>query len=769
MWFVSQSEILINIIINIIIKGKIMNRMKKARFLIICCMILSILFLVTLHKSKVSYAQSNNFSLDISSNLLITEYSEDINLKTNISSIAIDLPSSEWNISDIRFNFSNIRLEQEIKIIEENVGVMEPIDEDIQGYCVQINVTELTLIFGVYIYGSGPEVAINDVYVQITGYDNNTNSPNAYIYTSTLINVSEVPDWYFQKFSTPISLPVGHYYLVLNGSALTEFDPLYFWARARIPNNPKLYTSFFESDWSVGSTGNNNEPFLYKLVQRVHRVYNPEDINMSVEIDTVDYQVTNGIGLGSGNLFISNLNFSPNNETISIPVKNNQTVILIFDLNYHIKIRNEKFIDGFVRISENKDNQWSLSSIITRFYSNHTIKFNYPKSWYNLTLYKDNVDITAETSNIGDTIILNNGSIIEGAELKIEASSPKIDFTVDSPITEYSPGQNLRIVVSNTSLQGNLTFLLFDPFGFEEYQEVKGISFGETIFSYIIPSNPHEGKWTGYIFWNNNSDAGVQVQEFSISIPFTLDPQLVFNIILIVILSLVGSISSYQIGKRYKKAHAQHRQEIFDNYMDVLNLNYIIVTEKISGLNVYEQIIAGNKVDLVLISGFLEAIRIFEIELSGSEEQSQTIKLEYHRSKILISEFKNFRIITIMKENPSNNFINSLEPLSHDIDHNYSEFLENFDGEISKFKGIKGLLEKHLQVSLVYPLTINMTKDVRLHLAEKNLVNKTLDTMKSKGVDHFYISYLLREKEFNVRSAERILKLIKKGIFQPIL
>ena len=56
-----------------------------------------------------------------------------------------------------------------------------------------------------------------------------------------------------------------------------------------------------------------------------------------------------------------------------------------------------------------------------------------------------------------------------------------------------------------------------------------------------------------------------------------------------------------------------------------------------------------------------------------------------------------------------------------------------------------------------------------LTAAEKNLVNKTLDTMKSKGVDHFYISYLLREKEFNVRSAERILKLIKKGIFQPIL
>ncbi|MFX1388334.1 MAG: hypothetical protein ACFE9M_14040 [Promethearchaeota archaeon] len=746
-----------------------MHREKKAKFLIVCSLIVSIIFLMTFYKSTISYAQENNFSIEISSNLLITEYSEDLSLKTNITSIDIDLHSSEWKISDISFNFTNIRLEKETKVVEENVGVMEPIDADIQGYGVQINVTELTLMYGVYIYGSRPDVAINDVYVQIRGYNNISNKPNDIIYTSTLINVSEVPDWYFQKFSTPVSLPVGQYYLVLNGSALSELDPVYFWARSRNPNYPKLYTSYYEGGWISGSTGIKNEPFLYKLVQKVDRIYNPEDINMGIELNAVTYPVTNGIDLGSGNLFISNLNYSPNKEILSIPVKNNQGLTLDFDLNYHIKLKNENLFNGFVKISENKDNRWSLSYIITRFFNNHTINFRYPKSWYNLTIFKDNVDITTETSKVGDLIIINNSSITDGSELRIEASSPKIDFNVNSPTTKYNPGQNLRIIVSNVGLNGNLTFLLFDPFGFEEHQEVKESSLGDIIFLYDIPSNPYGGKWKGYIYWNNISDAGLKIQELTISIPFTLDPQLVFNIVLITILSFVGSISSYQIGKRYKRVRAQHRQKIFDNYMDVLNLNYIIVAEKNSGLNIYEQVITGSKVDLALITGFLDAIRTFEIELSGSEDQSQTIKLEYHRSKILISEFKNIRIITIMKENPSKGFINSLEPLSYEIDNNYSEFLENFDGEISRFKGIKSLIEKNLRVSLVYPLKVNATNDVKLNLAEKTLFNKAVDSMKSKGVDHFYISYLLNAKEFNVRAAERILKLIEKGIFQPFI
>jgi len=41
--------------------------------------------------------------------------------------------------------------------------------------------------------------------------------------------------------------------------------------------------------------------------------------------------------------------------------------------------------------------------------------------------------------------------------------------------------------------------------------------------------------------------------------------------------------------------------------------------------------------------------------------------------------------------------------------------------------------------------------------------------MKKNNVDHFFVSYLMgKAKEFNVKNAEIILKLIEKKVFRPI-
>ena len=121
-----------------------------------------------------------------------------------------------------------------------------------------------------------------------------------------------------------------------------------------------------------------------------------------------------------------------------------------------------------------------------------------------------------------------------------------------------------------------------------------------------------------------------------------------------------------------------------------------------------------------------------------------------------------------MKDNPSQGFFETLKPLSHDIDRYYGKSLKNFDGELSQFKGIKELLEEHLNISLIYPLKVVMSKDEKLPLGEKIIVNKAFDAMKQRKNNYFYVSNLMPEKEFNVRNAELILKLVKKKIFQPI-
>ena len=54
-----------------------------------------------------------------------------------------------------------------------------------------------------------------------------------------------------------------------------------------------------------------------------------------------------------------------------------------------------------------------------------------------------------------------------------------------------------------------------------------------------------------------------------------------------------------------------------------------MVTDKRSGLNVYTQNFIEKEIDAALISGFLQAIHSFGIELIKVEDQSQIIKLEY--------------------------------------------------------------------------------------------------------------------------------------------
>ena len=252
-------------------------------------------------------------------------------------------------------------------------------------------------------------------------------------------------------------------------------------------------------------------------------------------------------------------------------------------------------------------------------------------------------------------------------------------------------------------------------------------------------------------------------------IPSGISTELFYIVISLIVISFLGALTSYRTVRRIKIKKRIYREKIFHKYMDVLNLNYVMISDKRSGLNIYEQMISGKIMNPTLLSGFLQAIRSFGVELTGSEEQSQTIKLEFLKSKIVMSEFKNYRLINIFEENPSKAFMDSIEPLSQDIDKHYGKMLKNFDGEVTKFEGIKALLEKHLQISLVYPLKVFISDEIKLNSEEKTLVNQALNSMKKDNLDHFYISYLMSEGVFNPKRAEKILGLIERKIFQPVI
>ena len=189
--------------------------------------------------------------------------------------------------------------------------------------------------------------------------------------------------------------------------------------------------------------------------------------------------------------------------------------------------------------------------------------------------------------------------------------------------------------------------------------------------------------------------------------------------------------------------------------------------ERYSFETVYEQIFTDKRLDSSLISGFLQAVRVFGIELTDANVETRSIKLDYQNSKILMSDYKNSRIILIMEENPSQDFLDAISALSYDIEEKFGHLLENFDGDITQFSEIRGLLDQHLPTSLVYPLKV-ITQTKKITPDEQIIINRAIKIMKEKNTDHFFVSSLHEKKKgFQVKDAETILNLIQKRIFNP--
>ncbi len=721
-----------------------------------------------------SYAQENGESLIISSSFQMIEFSEAYGIKENLTSVNINLLSPNWTITDVDINFTSIKMSSEIKVIEEEASGFETLkgnNYEILG--MQLNITEPTIIYSVYIFGykTIKTTSPSPVYVRIEGWDSINRKPNGVIYSiPILLNMTEgIPQWSKQQFQSPIYLSSGFYCLVLDGTGISWNDKYYWYINN---DNPISQLSMCRYDDDLDEWQNRTgDVFLHKIKQKVNRSYFPSEINMTAEIDSNSYIITDGIALGTGMLSLNNLDFYTSGAMINIIIRNNLSIRLELNFSYHFSLKHLIFSDGSVLIRENLDNQWTVNPEFTRIYSSYSIKFYYPKSWYNLTVYRNGINITLDV-NVNSTnnfIFISNNTIKEGAVWMISSYSPSIDFTLNVPKTDFKPLQDLKFSVIAPIIQGNITYILFDALGFEEYRETKKVISQETLFCCNLSANPNEGIYKAYLFWYNSTDAGIKTQEFSVNIPFTIRFEVILNVILLVTSILGASFTSYVLIKRKRSINREYQQKVLNKYMDMLNLRYFIISEKNSGLTVFERFFTGKLLDSSLISGFLQAVRVFGIEITDANIETRSLKLDYQNLKILMSDYKNIRMILIMDDDPSQDFLDSINALTYDIEEKFGYLLEDFDGDITQFSKIKSLLSLHLNISLISPLkVIAHTKGISSE--EKIIINRALELMKEKKTDHFFVSSLHEKKKgFQLRDAETILNLIQKGVFQPII
>jgi len=461
---------------------------------------------------------------------------------------------------------------------------------------------------------------------------------------------------------------------------------------------------------------------------------------------------------------------------------------LYFNLSYYISLNNNLNSGGSVLIKENKDNLWTVDPTLDRFGYNYSINYKYPDNWKYVSVFNgtNNITDSSDVNINGNSVYILNNTITPNTDLKIIANSTNLDIDLRVPLDTFKVGEKLEFFVESPAKLGNYTFILLNTIGSKEEEKLVVVTSSlEFSLNFTLPSSAISGEWTALVFWNNETDAGIQTQAFQITgggggitiLPSDddddskttteVDYSLVVIAVIITGLAIAGGFASLTAYKKVMKNRELKKERLHNKFLDAFNLNNIIVINKKSGLNVYEQFYAGKKLDATLISGFLDAIRAFGIELTSAYEQSQSISLEYKDSKILMSEFKDFRLIFILKDRPSEEFLKSVTALSYDIDREYGELLQKFAGNLAPFAGIKGLIERHLNTSFISPLKVVDIEDIELSPAERSLVQKAKSIMKQNKLDYFFTTFLMPEQLYDPKRTQLIFNLIEKKVFQP--
>ena len=773
-----------------------MMRKRNSRKLVIGVTFLSIFFLGLFWQMDFSYAQGDEKSHKIPLSFELEEFFEVNDREENTTSIDIDIGSDTYNITGIEINFTNIKMERQIKVIEDEDLGFDAIYSRLSGIThkyayglgVQMDLENDTTLYGVYIYGFKEPTTTVNISIQIRGYNIGTNGPSNEIHLNQTLNMSTPRAWYYQKFTTPKFLTKGDYYLVFNGSNLPiDESNIYYWGLNDIfPDNPLLYSGIFDWKYDPNWKVDTDSPFLYKLDQKINKTFYPKEIEMEAYINGEWHDVKDGSMSGTGNLTLPNINFSPGVDTLDIPIRNNDSINLNYTIDYHINLKGMLTSGGTVLVRESYNNTWTVNPTFSRTSNNYSLKFSYAQSWFNLSVFHNGGPLSNGTHYLDDSesIYIFNDTITDNLDWEITANSEKIPIdTGINLLGPFSPGDDLVITLNKPLLEeSNFTLILY---ALDSHYENITQEYPFVDFEFTLPSV--NGNWTVFVIWNNLTDVGIDSYNFMVSgtTPTTpggggdgggggsttvtgLDPSLVLTISLIIIFAIAGSLTSYQMIKRLKRKRDLQMQKLRNKVIDSLNLNYIMISENASGLNVFEQYFGGKEIDPTLISGFLAAIRSFGIELTGTFQQSQTIKLDFQNSKILMNEFRHFRLILLMGENPSEDFIESLDTLAQDVEKSYGELIRDFDGKLDKFTGIGKLIEHHLNVSFLFPLKVTSTEGSKLTPTERSVYNKAKEIMKQNSLDYIFTSFLMDDQTYEPKRIKAIFGLLDKEIFQPI-
>jgi len=168
---------------------------------------------------------------------------------------------------------------------------------------------------------------------------------------------------------------------------------------------------------------------------------------------------------------------------------------------------------------------------------------------------------------------------------------------------------------------------------------------------------------------------------------------LVIGVVIIIIIYF--KVIRGRAGQRLSSANLKSQ------IADLSNLSHILAIYKQSGIELFSQTFAYERLDSTLLSGLLEAMNIMGSKIGA---KGKLRRLEYEQYRILIHEGRWIRGIAMSKEEPSAFLEDALTVFVKRFENKFAGSLMDFRGEVSKFQAAVELVDECFCTALIYPM-----------------------------------------------------------------
>ncbi|MGV9205710.1 MAG: hypothetical protein ACOC44_17005, partial [Promethearchaeia archaeon] len=242
------------------------------------------------------------------------------------------------------------------------------------------------------------------------------------------------------------------------------------------------------------------------------------------------------------------------------------------------------------------------------------------------------------------------------------------------------------------------------------------------------------------------------------------------------IIGMVISLTGYGLYRRSKKKKLQKEWNRKTGYfLDAINVEYILVIHKNSGMALIKQNYGELEFDGDLISGFLHAITNFKYEIKkGAKRKKRNITtLDYQEYQILLKDGQYTRIGLILGGEPSENLKRELDEFIEKFESTYEEPLKDFRGSLAGFEGYQQMINEVFNLTLNNPHVVNKNPPaIDLSTFQKKIIS--VARRLEEDDQAFFISRLLRylmsmmEKTPKEKIIGNIYDLREMGFLQPV-